>query len=109
MRIKKEVTLPLLDKDPIYRDDMPTRTDLSHKTKPSRKDKEILYGKQKGNCKGCRTHFEIQHFEIDHIIPQKHGGSHEVDNLQLLCGNCNSIKGSRPMEYLQARLKQLYG
>lgn len=28
----------------------------------------------------------------------------EANNIQLLCGRCNSIKGDRTMEYLIARL-----
>lgn len=115
MRIKKEVIgdeargeMRLYD-EPFYRDDIPARTDIPHKAKPTPEDKKILYGEQGGNCKGCGVHFEIQHFDIDHIVPRVAGGSNELDNLQLLCGNCNSIKGERPMEYLRARIKQLYG
>ena len=29
------------------------------------------------------------------------------ENLQLLCGHCNSVKGDRPQEYLVARLREL--
>ena len=32
--------------------------------------------------------------------------SHD-NNLQLLCTNCNSIKGDRPMAYLRSRLAEL--
>ena len=28
------------------------------------------------------------------------------DNLQLLCGYCNSVKGNRTQEYLLAKLKE---
>ena len=109
-RLKQEIPPTLFNPTlPIFRKDIPARTDLGRKQNPTRKDKQLLYGLQNGNCKGCGTHFEIQHFQIDHIIPRAHGGSNELDNLQLLCGNCNSIKGDRPMEYLRARLKQLYG
>ncbi|MXX94013.1 MAG: HNH endonuclease [Chloroflexi bacterium] len=31
-----------------------------------------------------------------------------LDNLQLLCGHCNSLKENRPMEYLRARLVRGY-
>ena len=33
------------------------------------------------------------------------GGTDHPDNLQLLCHHCNSIKGNRPMEYLQTRIR----
>lgn len=100
---------PLLSRDvPIFRKDIPQRTDLPRKKSPTKNDKQWLYGKQNGKCVGCGTTFEIQHMTIDHIIPQTAGGSHEINNLQLLCGNCNSIKGNRPMEYLRQRIKMLY-
>lgn len=109
-RLKEEVPPTLFNPDkPIFRTDIPARTDLNGKKGPLPQDKVSLYGEQGGHCKGCGTHFKIQHFQIDHIIPQAHGGSHEINNLQLLCANCNSIKGKKPMEYLKARLKQLYG
>lgn len=32
--------------------------------------------------------------QIEHIIPRKHGGSDELDNLALACADCNLRKGS---------------
>lgn len=32
--------------------------------------------------------------EIDHILPQKHGGKTEANNLALSCALCNKYKGS---------------
>ena len=102
--MEKELKLPML-KDPIYRTDIPKRTDLPHKSKPAKEDLEHLYDKQSGDCAGCNVHFEKRNLTIDHIIPASQGGSHELGNIQLLCGHCNSLKGDRPMEYLQKRLK----
>ena len=67
----------------------------------------VLYGTQGGNCNGCGTHFLPQHLTVDHIVARSKGGTSHLDNLQLLCAHCNSLKGNRPMEYLKARLAQL--
>ena len=85
--------------------DIPKRTDLgsisNYKT-----HRHTLYGKQEGICNGCRAHFPFRNFTVDHIIPQKLGGSHHVSNLQLPYGACNSTKGDRDRAYLVAALKR---
>ena len=104
-RLKKEVPPDLFRGKPIFRTDRPTRNDVLYKKVPTKEDRFYLYGKQNGKCCGCNTQFEIQHLEIDHIVPRSQGGGSERENLQLLCGHCNRTKGDRPMEYLMARLK----
>ena len=89
----------------FFRKDIPTRTDLGKIKKYNHPDnKKHLYGAQAGNCNGCETHFEIIHLEVDHIISRDSGGGDELDNLQLLCGNCNKTKGAHSMEYLKQKL-----
>jgi len=36
--------------------------------------------------------------EIDHVIPQSHGGSNRVANLVMTCRACNLAKGDKPLE-----------
>ncbi len=49
------------------RDDIPSRTDLGKIKRYSHKDnKHYLYGKQMGNCNGCKEHFEYRNFTVDH-------------------------------------------
>jgi hypothetical protein len=36
---------------------------------------------------------------IDHVIPLSEGGQNTIDNLQLLCTNCNKQKGARVEDY----------
>ena len=36
--------------------------------------------------------------EIDHVIPQSHGGSNRVANLVMACRACNLAKGDKPLE-----------
>ena len=92
----------------ISRTDIPKRTDREP-APPLSESKVVLYGMQGGNCNGCGTHFLPQHVTVDHIIARSKGGTNHLDNLQLLCAHCNSLKGDRPMEYLRARLVRGYG
>ena len=88
------------------RTDIPRRTDIDA-PRPYRQNKHILFGQQEGRCAGCRAAFEFRHLEVDHIIPRAAGGTDHIENLQLLCGHCNRIKGDRPQEYLIARLREM--
>ncbi len=90
----------------INRTDTPRRTDIDA-PKNYRKNKHVLYGQQEGQCAGCRSTFEFRNMEVDHVIPQAGGGTDHLDNLQLLCGHCNRVKGDRPQEYLIAKLREL--
>ena len=91
----------------IARSDIPMRTDREPPP-PLRESKIVLYGTQAGHCNGCGTHFMLQHLTVDHIIATVKGGTDHIENLQLLCNHCNSLKGDRPMEYLRARLAREY-
>ncbi|MXY14546.1 MAG: hypothetical protein F4Y53_02490 [Proteobacteria bacterium] len=94
-----------LTREIVTRSDIPKRTDMG-KLPPynSKANHAKLYGDQGGYCNGCNTHFEPRHFEVDHIIARAKGGTDHLDNLQLLCGSCNRIKGDRGMDYLRAKL-----
>ena len=93
--------------DIIARDDVPNRTDLGEIPRYNApENKTQLYGEQGGHCNGCGEHFQTQHLEIDHIIAKSVGGTDHIDNLQLLCGHCNRVKGERGQEYLISRLNK---
>lgn len=50
----------------------------------------ILYG---GACLRCeRTDVRLT---VDHVIPLSKGGDNSIQNIQPLCGPCNSSKGNR--------------
>lgn len=68
--------------------------------------KKSLFDKQAGRCAAPRCNLEmpIRQLEVDHIIPVSKGGKDTEDNVQLLCGWCNRVKGDRDMDYLDERL-----
>ncbi len=89
----------------MHRDDVPHRTDIKEKPVSPKDVKARLYKQQGGKCNACRIDFRTLDLEVDHIIPKAKGGGNYVENYQLLCGNCNRIKGDRPMEYLMTKIK----
>ena len=108
IRAEKELTDLLGSQKRIFainhRTDIPVRSD--HLTPPSRDINHTLFGRQEGKCNGCDFSFPFQNFTRDHIVPRAKGGQDTDDNLQLLCGRCNSVKGDRTMEYLVAKLTE---
>ena len=46
-------------------------------------------------CWGCIDESTVlpKHLEVDHIVPEADGGPDTIDNLALLCGDCNVKKG----------------
>ena len=91
--------------DVSHRSDIPRRTDLGDLPN-CRTHKHTLYGRQEGLCAGCRVMFPFRNTTVDHVAPQSRGGSDHIDNLQLLYGACNSMKGTDSQEAFIARLIQ---
>ena len=88
----------------VHTDKIPQRTDIELVDR-THSVKERLYKQQEGQCNGCKEAFKIYNFEVDHIIPKSKGGGDYYENYQLLCGNCNKVKGNRPMEYLRMKIR----
>ncbi len=105
IRIEKDNPLLFSQHPMAHRTDIPNRTDLG-KLPNYRTHKHTLFGKQEGDCAGCQIAFPFRNFTIDHIVPRSKGGSDHLDNLQLLCGACNSTKGNRDQAFLVAELRR---
>jgi len=59
------------------------------------KMKREAYERQKGICKKCKEHFEIEEMEADHIKPWYEGGKTTAKNCQMLCKQDNRTKSGK--------------
>jgi len=59
------------------------------------KMKREAYERQKGICKKCKEHFEIEEMEADHIKPWHEGGKTVAENCQMLCKQDNRTKSGK--------------
>ena len=61
-------------------------------------------------CAKCGKKFHKCDIDIDHIIPQKYGGSDELYNLQCMCKHCNRSKQAKlkgvPSNFVKHNLKR---
>lgn len=57
-----------------------------------RAQRERVFNRDGRSCAVCGTDQGEMH--IDHIIPRKVGGTHDLDNLRVLCKSCNLRKGA---------------
>ena len=57
-----------------------------------RAHKERVFLRDGRMCRYCGNDENLQ---IDHIISRKNGGTHDLENLQVLCRDCNLRKSSK--------------
>ena len=53
--------------------------------------------KRDGKCLCCGNTRTLQ---VDHITPKHYKGTHQLDNLQTLCGKCNNLKRERFINFM---------
>lgn len=53
--------------------------------------RRAVFERDGGQCRQCGERFDLQY---DHAIPVALGGATSIENLQLLCGQCNRFKGA---------------
>lgn len=66
-----------------------------------------IYNRNRGRCAICGRFVPYDSFTVDHIIPLAKGGTNTMDNLQVACGVCNSIKQDILPEDLMKKLTEI--
>jgi hypothetical protein len=75
----------------------------------NRKTKKLVRLRAGGICEYCRLwqeHEPFISFQVEHIIPTKHGGSDALNNLALACYFCNTHKSSN-LTGIDAKTKRI--
>ena len=97
--------------DVIVCKDAPERTDnaeeiaIQQQLPAYQTHKPELFGRQEGRCNGCQYEFHYRNLSVDHIIPRIKGIDNRIENLQLLCTSCNSMKSTGTQPELMQKLK----
>ncbi len=60
-------------------------------------------------CVGCHRRFCYDRLEVDHIMPWEKVRATKFDNLQLMCGPCNRLKGNGAMDEFRRKLAEQGG
>lgn len=74
-----------------YEEELGPRTPAARR-KLSRQAARTVWDRDGWECRRCGSH---RNLTVDHIHPIALGGTDDLDNLQTLCGSCNSSKGAR--------------
>lgn len=54
--------------------------------------RQVIYRRDNGICQMCGAECEWNKWEADHVKPWNRGGQTKIENGQVLCEHCNSVK-----------------
>lgn len=60
--------------------------------------RQKVYEKYGGHCSYCGHEISINEMQVDHIKPQRLGGTDDFENLNPACRLCNHYKRAEPLE-----------
>ena len=67
-------------------------------------DRKAVYNKYHGRCAYCGREIEYKDMQVDHVIPQRNGGTDDIDNLMPSCRACNHYKRAESLESFRKRI-----
>ena len=84
----------------------PRRTDKdeSHRPLSPGEARKLLYERQRGRCKGCERVLPMTILTFDWVDGASGPPAAGIDDLQLLCHLCKSLRGKNSMDYLRVQL-----
>ena len=82
--------------------DKESRVGLTAEDNLTVKELEKLLKAQKNSCARCGKKFEGLKFQIAHVKSVKNGGHCNIQNIQLLCTECNRNQGTKNIMYMSA-------
>ncbi len=66
-----------------------------------------LFAKQSGRCYYCKRNLQAK-YQKDHFIPLSKGGTNYIENIRIVCGECNASKHNLlPHRFIKERLPLL--
>lgn len=68
-----------------------------------------LCDKYDNKCLACGKIGDYQTLTMDHVIPVIYGGKNLISNIQPLCRECNSSKGTKIIDYRKNNVKEFRG
>lgn len=82
----------------------------------TKKTRELVYAKYNGRCAYCGHEITLKEMQVDHIIPQRLGGTDSLENYNPACRTCNHYKRATRLESwrnyflggLIERIKKIY-
>lgn len=57
-----------------------------------------VFKRDNNRCQRCNSK---ENLEVDHIVPILKGGDNSLENLQILCKNCNKLKSNKVSKCFQ--------